>query len=86
VQKANANLADTFFSHERITRWAEMADEAFDVLVADMTEMAKASKATSETVPGNHHHRGGSRKRRVHRWHHPIHRARASRPSPAPRR
>lgn len=46
VQAANANLDDTFYSEERITRWAEMSDEAFDVLVADLTEMAKASKAT----------------------------------------
>jgi chromosome segregation ATPase len=48
VQKANDSLADTFFSQERVTRWAEMAEEAFDALVADMTEMAKASP-TSET-------------------------------------
>jgi chromosome segregation ATPase len=53
VEAANAALAEDFFTEERITRWAEMSDEAFEALVEDMTEMAKAHAAapasTSET-------------------------------------
>lgn len=49
VQTANASLEDAFFTDERITRWAEMSDEAFDAFVADMSEMAKAS--TPATTP-----------------------------------
>jgi len=48
VQSANANLADAYFTDERIQRWAEMADEAFDALVADMTEAAAAVAAPAE--------------------------------------
>lgn len=52
VQTANEALGDDFFSDERITRWAEMSDEAFDAFITDMTEMAKAAKpATTETAP-----------------------------------
>jgi chromosome segregation ATPase len=42
VKAANENLADTYFTDERITRWAEMEDEAFDALVSEMTEFASA--------------------------------------------
>lgn len=49
VKAANESLADDFFSEERITRWAEMSDESFEALVADMTEVASASKASSST-------------------------------------
>jgi uncharacterized protein (UPF0335 family) len=42
VKAANANLADTYFTEERIQRWAQMPDEAFDALVADLTESAPA--------------------------------------------
>ncbi len=44
VKAANENLGDSYFSDERITRWAEMDDEAFDALVAEMTEFAAAAK------------------------------------------
>lgn len=49
VKAANESLADDFFSEERITRWAEMSDESFDALVADMTEVASAAKASAAT-------------------------------------
>lgn len=45
VKAANENLADTFFSEERVTRWAEMTDEAFDALVTEMADFAAAAKA-----------------------------------------
>ena len=49
VKAANANLADSYFTDERVQRWAEMADEAFGALVADMTEAAAAvAVATTE--------------------------------------
>lgn len=44
VKAANANLDDSYFTDERVTRWAEMADEQFEALVADMTEAAAAVK------------------------------------------
>jgi hypothetical protein len=44
VQTANESLGDDFFSNERVQRWAEMSEEAFDSFIVDMTEMAKASK------------------------------------------
>lgn len=50
VQAANAALSDDFFSDERITRWAEMSDEAFQVFVADLTEMAKATAPATATA------------------------------------
>lgn len=48
VKTANANLTDDYFTNERITRWAEMSDEAFDGLVGEMTEFAAA--AAEKTV------------------------------------
>jgi chromosome segregation ATPase len=42
VKAANENLADAYFTDERITRWAEMEDDAFDALVSEMTEFASA--------------------------------------------
>lgn len=47
VQTANVALSQDFFTDERITRWAEMSDEAFDAFVTDMTEVAKASTSTT---------------------------------------
>ncbi len=44
VKAANEHLGDSYFSDERITRWAEMSDEAFDALVGEMTEFAAAAK------------------------------------------
>ncbi len=43
VKAANENLSDGYFTDERITRWAEMSDEAFDGLVGEMTEFAAAA-------------------------------------------
>ncbi len=42
VKAANENLADGYFTNERVTRWAEMSDETFESLVAEMTEFANA--------------------------------------------
>jgi uncharacterized protein (UPF0335 family) len=43
VKAANANLVDTYFTDERVQRWAQMSDEQFDALVADLTESATAA-------------------------------------------
>lgn len=51
VQTANENLADGYFTDERVTRWAEMSDEDFDGLVAEMTEFAAAGKTAAATEP-----------------------------------
>lgn len=47
VKAANENLSDGYFTDERITRWAEMTDEAFDGLVGEMTEFAAAAATKS---------------------------------------
>lgn len=44
VKAANSTLSDDFFTSERAQRWAEMSDEAFEALVADLTEVASAAK------------------------------------------
>lgn len=44
IKAANGSLGDDFFTVERAQRWAEMSDEAFDALVADITEAAAAAK------------------------------------------
>ncbi len=51
VKAANGNLADTFFTPERVTRWAEMEDEAFDALVTEMRDFAEAAKASEPAEP-----------------------------------
>jgi chromosome segregation ATPase len=45
VKAANENLGESYFTDERVTRWAEMSDEGFDALVGEMTEFAAAAKA-----------------------------------------
>lgn len=45
VKAANANLPEDYFTPERAARWAEMNDEVFDALVADLTEAAAAKPA-----------------------------------------
>lgn len=45
VKAANEQLPDSFFTAERAQRWAEMADEQFEALVADLA----AAKSTLET-------------------------------------
>lgn len=44
VKSANANLDDSHFTEERIGRWAEMSDEAFEAVVA-------AYEAGASTTP-----------------------------------
>jgi chromosome segregation ATPase len=46
VKAANENLGDSYFTEERVTRWAEMSDEAFDGLISEMTEFAAATEST----------------------------------------
>ncbi len=50
VKAANASLTESFFSEERITRWAEMSDESFDALVSEMREFAEAAKPATEAA------------------------------------
>lgn len=57
VKAAASHLTDEYFTDERKARWAEMAEEQFSALVADLTEAAahmpkvEANKAeTEETV------------------------------------
>lgn len=42
VKAANAALGEEYFTQERAQRWAEMSDEAFTALIADLTEAAAA--------------------------------------------
>jgi hypothetical protein len=46
VKKADPSLADVedYFSEERVARWAEMADDQFQNLIADLTEAAAKRK------------------------------------------
>ena len=50
VKAANANLADEYFTEARAQRWAEMADEAFEALVEDMTALTAAQKAETSST------------------------------------
>lgn len=47
IKAANATLADTYFTNERAQRWAEMPDESFNALVADLTEVAGGQPAST---------------------------------------
>lgn len=40
VKAANGNLPDSYFTPERIQRWAEMAEEAFVAFIEDITPLA----------------------------------------------
>jgi hypothetical protein len=44
IKAADASLEDDYFTEERVQRWAEMADEQFQVLVKDLTEAAAKRK------------------------------------------
>lgn len=44
VKAADESLVDEYFTEARVQRWAEMADEQFEALVADLTEAAAAKK------------------------------------------
>lgn len=50
VKAADATLGDDFFTDARVQRWAEMADEHFDSLVADLREAASAKKPAGEVT------------------------------------
>lgn len=47
IKAAKENLKDSYFTDERVTRWAEMADEAFDSLLADFTD-AKSDEVVAD--------------------------------------
>jgi chromosome segregation ATPase len=51
VKAANSALSTDYFTEERAQRWAEMSDETFEALVADLTEAAAAVKPA--TTPGD---------------------------------
>lgn len=44
VKAANSSLGTDYFTEARAQRWAEMSDDAFELLVADLTEAAAAAK------------------------------------------
>lgn len=48
VKAAATNVAEDYFTEERVARWAEMSQESFDVLVADISEAA--AKTAQETA------------------------------------
>lgn len=55
VKAANENLGESYFTDERVQRWAEMSDESFDSLISELSEFAAASKpaetkTTNETA------------------------------------
>lgn len=45
VKAANEGLPDSYFTDERIQRWAEMTEEAFASLIEDLTAAATAGPA-----------------------------------------
>lgn len=53
VKCANSSLGEDFFTEERAQRWAEMSDEAFEALVADLTEAAAAGNCAPGAMDGD---------------------------------
>jgi hypothetical protein len=49
IKAVNGSLPADFFTDERAGRWAQMAEEAFDALVADLTVVAAASSSGETT-------------------------------------
>lgn len=49
IKAAATHLSDEYFTDERALRWAEMAQESFDALLADLTEAAPVAK-TDDTA------------------------------------
>lgn len=47
VKAANESLPDSYFTEERIQRWAEMTEEAFASLIDDLTAAAGSVKETA---------------------------------------
>lgn len=52
VKAAAEHLPDTYFTDERIQRWAEMSDESFTTFVADLTDVTPTT-AVKETAAFN---------------------------------
>jgi hypothetical protein len=50
VKAANAALPDSYFTEERIQRWAEMTEEAFLSLIEDLSAAAGAAPEKRETA------------------------------------
>lgn len=50
VKAANESLPEDYFTEERATRWAEMADEAFDAFVADIEAVKVPTTTARETA------------------------------------
>lgn len=50
IRKANANLDDSFFTEERISRWAEMSEEAFAEVAAAFEAGSKVAVSSKEAV------------------------------------
>lgn len=53
IKAANGDLADEYFTDERAQRWAEMADEAFEVVLEGLREAASASSKKAATTEGS---------------------------------
>lgn len=50
IRKANASLDDSFFTPERVNRWAEMSDETFAEVAAAFEAGAKVSASSKEST------------------------------------
>ena len=50
IKAATVSLGDDYFTPERADRWAQLSDEAFEALVADLTEAAAAKPADLTSV------------------------------------
>jgi DNA repair exonuclease SbcCD ATPase subunit len=48
IKEVSAHLPDTYFTDERVGRWAEMADDAFDTLVEAQAETSIAALPAEE--------------------------------------
>lgn len=54
VKAANAGLPDSYFTAERVQRWAEMAEEAFAAFLEDITPLAgQPAKETAAFTEGD---------------------------------
>ncbi len=50
MKAADSALPEEYFTEARAQRWAEMADDSFAALVADLTEAASARPAVSKAA------------------------------------
>lgn len=53
IKAANSALSEDYFTDARADRWAQMAEETFEALVADITEAASATTVTPATQPAD---------------------------------